>query len=133
VKLTNRRQPNLPGAGQLVVPASVSGQPGAATPASGADFLPPPRLLGWLLVFVTVMAYLPAFHAGFIWDDDMYVTNNPLLTAPDGWQRIWFSLDSPSQYFPLTYSVFRIQYALWGCCRRVITGLISCSTPSMRC
>lgn len=49
-----------------------------------------------------------------MWDDDAYVINNELLTAPDGWQRIWFSLDSPSQYFPLTYSTFRIEHALWG-------------------
>jgi tetratricopeptide (TPR) repeat protein len=71
-------------------------------------------LLGLLLLLLICLAYLPAFHAGFIWDDDRYVTNNPLLTAPDGWWRIWFSLDSPSQYFPLTYSVFRLEHALWG-------------------
>jgi tetratricopeptide (TPR) repeat protein len=71
-------------------------------------------MMGLLLVLITCIAYLPAFHAGFIWDDDRYVTNNPLLTAPDGWWRIWFSLDSPSQYFPLTYSIFRLQHALWG-------------------
>jgi len=59
-------------------------------------------------------AYFPALNAGFIWDDDRYVTNNPLLTAPDGLRRIWFSLDSPSQYFPLTYTSFRIERALWG-------------------
>ena len=30
-------------------------------------------------------AYMPAIlQGGFIWDDDLYVTNNPLLTAPDG-------------------------------------------------
>jgi len=74
----------------------------------------PAWLMVGLLVLVTVLAYEPAWHAGFIWDDDEYVTNNPLLTAPDGLQRIWFSLDSPSQYFPLTYTVFRIQHALWG-------------------
>ena len=77
-----------------------------------------PRLPAWLmpalLVLATVLAYQPAWHAGFIWDDDVYVTNNPLLTAPDGLRRIWFSLDSPSQYFPLTYTVFRIEHALWG-------------------
>jgi tetratricopeptide (TPR) repeat protein len=67
-----------------------------------------------LLVLATILAYQPVWHAGFIWDDDVYVTNNPLLTAPDGLRRIWFSLDSPSQYFPLTYTVFRIQHALWG-------------------
>ena len=67
-----------------------------------------------VLVAVTVLAYRPAWHGGFLWDDDAYIINNELLTAPDGWYRIWFSLDSPSQYFPLTYSMFRVEHALWG-------------------
>ena len=67
-----------------------------------------------LLVAATILAYQKAWHAGFIWDDDLYVTQNKLLTAPDGLSRIWFSLDSPSQYFPLTYTSFRFEYALWG-------------------
>src|SRR6266487_1648901 len=58
--------------------------------------------------------YQPAWNGGFIWDDDAYVTNNELLTAPDGLRRIWFSLDSPSQYFPLVYTTFRVEHALWG-------------------
>lgn len=66
------------------------------------------------LVGATLAAYEPALRAGFVWDDDYYVTANPLLTAPDGLRRIWFATDAPSQYFPLTYSAFRIQYALWG-------------------
>src|ERR1051326_740639 len=71
-------------------------------------------LLGVLLVVATVVAYQPAWRAGFIWDDDAYVTQNPLLTASDGLQRIWFSTDSPSQYFPLVYTTFRVEHALWG-------------------
>ena len=67
-----------------------------------------------VLAGVTIFAYRPAWHGGFLWDDDDYIINNALLTAPDGWQRIWFSLDSPSQYFPFTYSTFRIEHALWG-------------------
>ena len=67
-----------------------------------------------VLAAVTIFAYRPAWHGGFLWDDDAYIINNELLTAPHGWQRIWFSLDSPSQYFPLTYSTFRIEHALWG-------------------
>ena len=69
---------------------------------------------GGLIVLLVFLAYLPALRGGFIWDDDAYVTNNPLLTAPDGLKRIWFSMDSPSQYFPLTYTVFRIERSLWG-------------------
>jgi len=71
-------------------------------------------IFGVVLTAVTILAYRPAWHGGFLWDDDAYVINNELLTTPHGWQRIWFSLDSPSQYFPLTYSTFRIEYALWG-------------------
>jgi protein O-mannosyl-transferase len=71
-------------------------------------------VLGFILVAATLMAYQPVWHAGFIWDDDAYVTQNPLLTAPDGLWRIWFSLDSPSQYFPLTYTTFFLERCLWG-------------------
>ena len=71
-------------------------------------------ILAVVLSVGTIFAYRPAWHGGFLWDDDAYIINNELLTAPDGWQRIWFSLDSPSQYFPLTYSTFRIEHALWG-------------------
>ena len=71
-------------------------------------------LLALLLVAAVILAYQPAWNAGFIWDDDEYVTHNPLLTAPDGLRRIWFSTDSPSQYFPLVYTNFRAQHALWA-------------------
>ena len=71
-------------------------------------------LLGALIVALLLLVYLPAERGGFIWDDDAYVTDNPLLTAPDGLKRIWFSLDSPSQYFPLTYTTFRLERSLWG-------------------
>jgi len=82
------------------------------------DFLPSAWRHDWLfglfLVVVTLIAYGPVWHAGFIWDDDAYLTQNPLLTAPDGLRRIWFSLDSPSQYFPLTYTTFYLERGLWG-------------------
>ena len=67
-----------------------------------------------LLAAVTFSVYHPAWRGGFVWDDDAYVTNNDLLTAPDGLRRIWFSLDAPSQYFPLVYTTFRLERALWG-------------------
>ncbi|MDH7482780.1 MAG: O-GlcNAc transferase, partial [Armatimonadota bacterium] len=66
------------------------------------------------IVIMTAFAYIPAVYGGFVWDDDDYVTKNPLLTAPDGLRRIWFTLDSPSQYFPLVYTTFRIEHAIWG-------------------
>jgi len=90
--------------------------PRAKTPETPAPRLPWVRVLLFaaLLVGAIILAYQPAWNAGFIWDDDKYVTHNPLLTAPDGLRRIWFSTDSPSQYFPLVYTNFRAQHALWG-------------------
>src|SRR2546430_11146976 len=67
-----------------------------------------------VLAAVTIFAYWPAWNGGLLWDDDVYITNNELLTAPDGLRRIWFSLDSPSQYFPLVYTTFRIEHGVWG-------------------
>src|SRR5881275_2663293 len=76
-----------------------------------------PRAFAWLgaasLAALTIFAYWPAWHGGFIWDDDRYVIHNYLLIAPDGLRRIWFSLDAPSQYFPLSYTVLRIERSLW--------------------
>ena len=63
---------------------------------------------------MVLLSYLPAWNAGFVWDDNLYVTNNPLITAPDGLWRIWFTADAPSQYFPFTYTAFRFEHALWG-------------------
>ncbi len=81
-------------------------------------YLDPPHrryfLLALLVAAATILAYQPAWHGGFIWDDDSYITNNELLTAPDGLRRIWFSLDSPSQYFPLVYTMFRFEHSWWG-------------------
>ena len=71
-------------------------------------------IFAFVLTAVTIFVYRPAWNGGFLWDDDVYIANNELLTAPDGLRRIWFSLDSPSQYFPLVYTTFRIEHALWG-------------------
>ena len=71
-------------------------------------------VLGLLLLVATIFAYQQAWNAGYVWDDDKYVTANPLITEPDGLKRIWFSRDAPSQYFPLVYTTFRIEHAIWG-------------------
>ena len=65
-------------------------------------------------ILLTLVVYLPVIHCGYVWDDDAYVTANPLLTDANGLKRIWFSFDSPSQYFPLVYTTFRIEHAFWG-------------------
>ena len=71
-------------------------------------------LWGGLILLLVLVFYYPALQGGFIWDDDVYVTHNPLLTAPDGLSRIWFSQHFQSQYFPLVYTTLRAEHALWG-------------------
>src|SRR5215468_9171336 len=71
-------------------------------------------LQGVLLVVVTVAAYLPALHAGFVWDDDSYVTDNAALRSVDGLRRIWFEPGAEPQYYPLTFTTFWVEYHLWG-------------------
>lgn len=64
------------------------------------------------LALVTVGTYGPAFRAGFVWDD-RYLAAGPLVVAPDGLSRIWFSAE-PRDFFPLSYSAFWGQWHLWG-------------------
>jgi tetratricopeptide (TPR) repeat protein len=63
---------------------------------------------------VVVVAYLPTLRAGFIWDDDVYLTENPTLSEPGGLARIWLEPEANPQYYPLTFTTFRIEQRLWG-------------------
>ena len=114
--MTDRANEDVAGAGEPVLAPNenASRVPKPVRPAKEERPVWLTVLLALLLVAATIAAYQKIWHAGFIWDDDVYVINNPLLTAADGLKRIWFSLDSPSQYFPLVYTSFRIEHALWG-------------------
>lgn len=71
-----------------------------------------PGVLG--LLGVTLLAYLPALQAGYIWDDDDYVTHNLTLRSLHGLYRIWFELGAVPQYYPVTHTTFWLEYQLWG-------------------
>src|ERR1035441_8441992 len=70
-------------------------------------------LLGLILVFGIVLAYQPVWHGGFLWDDDIHITKNRMLFEANGLRQIWFSRDS-SEYYPLVFTSFRLEKALWG-------------------
>jgi tetratricopeptide (TPR) repeat protein len=72
------------------------------------------RVLGLLLVLLTLVAYAQTWHNGFIWDDDSYVTNNPTLRTLHGLWRIWSDVAATPQYYPLVYTSFWLEYHLWG-------------------
>jgi hypothetical protein len=50
-----------------------------------------------VLVLLTVVAYAPAFTAGFIWDDDDYIQNNYNLRTASGLAKIWLEPRSSPQ------------------------------------
>jgi len=71
-------------------------------------------LLAAILVVVTAVAYMPAMRAGFIWDDDRYVTNNPGVQSLENLQKVWFKPGLTVQYYPLVFTSFWAEYQLWG-------------------
>jgi protein O-mannosyl-transferase len=82
----------------------------SSTPAqSWRAWLAAAALLGLVCI-----AYAPVGDAGFIWDDDSYVTGNATLRSLDGLRRIWFEIGAVPQYYPLVHTTFWIEYHLWG-------------------
>jgi len=71
-------------------------------------------IYGCLIVVLTFTAYIPAMNGGFIWDDDLHVSENECLRSLDGLRRIWFEIGSLPQYYPLTFTSFWMNYQLWG-------------------
>lgn len=66
------------------------------------------------LVVITCMAYVPAMRAGFIWDDDNYVTQNKSLRTLSGLIAIWTDPAATPQYYPFVHSMFWVEYQFWG-------------------
>ena len=77
-------------------------------PRAARRFLP-----AALIVAAALLAYAPVLRAGFIWDDDVFLTENPLIRASDGLYRFWFTT-APPDYFPLTSSMLWFEWRLWG-------------------
>ncbi|HZL99467.1 MAG TPA: O-GlcNAc transferase, partial [Planctomycetota bacterium] len=73
----------------------------------------PPWLQGLALFLLTLAAYAPAARCGYVFDDDVFLTDNPLIHAADGLRGFWFST-APSDYFPLTSTTLWLEWRLWG-------------------
>lgn len=67
-----------------------------------------------VLLLGTTAAYMPAIRAGFIWDDDEYVTDNATLRDAAGLRRIWLEPGATPQYYPLVFTTFWAERRLWG-------------------
>lgn len=91
---------------------------GSNTSARLAGVTPRARPTNLLLILalavVTALAYTPVLRAGFVWDDDFMVTQNPRLRSWQGLSEIWFSPGATLQYYPMTFTAWWVQYQLWG-------------------
>jgi tetratricopeptide (TPR) repeat protein len=101
------RRPPVATGGPVAVP-----RPRRAAPARAVDV----TALAWgaLLVALTALAYGPALRAGFIWDDNLWITGNAALRSTDGLRRIWLEPLSAPQYYPLALTSFWVEYQLFG-------------------
>jgi hypothetical protein len=66
-----------------------------------------------LVIPITVLAYQPVWHGGFLWDDDGHITKAALRQVAGIW-RIWFEPGATQQYYPVVHTAFWVQYHLWG-------------------
>ncbi len=67
-------------------------------------------------MILTIVCYFPIFNAGFVnWDDDYFVTNNPLIQS-FSYQNIkaWFSQPFLGLYQPFVLLSFAIDYKIDG-------------------
>jgi tetratricopeptide (TPR) repeat protein len=78
----------------------------------GAAFGRKDWLLAATLVVAVFLVYQPAWHGGFLWDDDTHLLNNPVL-KPGGLAKIWVPGDYIN-YWPLTFTAYWLQFHLWG-------------------
>src|SRR5712671_1946780 len=66
-----------------------------------------------VIILLTILAYLPVMRGGFFWDDYLLITDNPMIKAPHGLCRFWFTTEAPD-YYPLTWSLLWLEWRLWG-------------------
>jgi tetratricopeptide (TPR) repeat protein len=67
-----------------------------------------------LIVAAGFCVYLPALHGDWIWDDEWYITKNPLLQDPGALWKIWFVPGSWVEYYPIHETALWLQWQLWG-------------------
>jgi len=68
---------------------------------------------GLLIALLAVAAHARSLGCGWIWDDDSYITENPILRSPSGYLDIFIPGNTP-QYYPLVFLGFWIEFALVG-------------------
>jgi tetratricopeptide (TPR) repeat protein len=65
-----------------------------------------------LLIALLFVAYARALQAGFIWDDESHLTQNPCIVGPLGLKEIWTS--TQAVYYPLVLTTFWVLHKFVG-------------------
>lgn len=100
-------------------PAPRTGDDAAAAPPGGIS---PPwlGLGGGLLIGLAVLvAFWPSLRGGFLWDDDTWIAAVPStptqrLVHDDGGLRGFWLSNQTQDYWPLSNSMFWLEWRLWG-------------------
>jgi tetratricopeptide (TPR) repeat protein len=74
-----------------------------------------PLFLQKLLILAAgIWVFSPAFHGDWLWDDNVLITENPLMSDPAGLSKIWFQPETSADYYPITFTLQRLEWNLWG-------------------
>jgi len=68
--------------------------------------------LALLLIAFVFIAYAQVFRAGFIWDDESHLTQNPCVVGPLGLTEVWTT--TQAVYYPLVLTTFWALHKFFG-------------------
>src|SRR5438552_7880079 len=88
-------------------PAVVSERPDVQRPVWQRDWLS-----AFLLIALVFVSYARVLNAGFIWDDESHLTQNPCVVGPLGLKDIWTT--TRAVYYPLVLTTFWILHKAAG-------------------
>ena len=71
-------------------------------------------LLAAGILAATLLAYIPAMQAGYIWDDDDYLLENESVKQASGIVRTWSDISANPQFYPMVFTTFWIEHQMWG-------------------
>lgn len=73
-----------------------------------------PLLTGSIwLTLLALLAYLPIYGGDFLWDDYLWLWDNPYTASPNGWWQCWIPGQTPD-YYPVTTMSFWLQWRWFG-------------------